>query len=239
MKKIAHISGGAASAAAAILSNADVFVYAETHSEHKDNQRFLHDIEQYTGIEITRVSNPDYKDTFDLWRKAKYLRNRFGAPCTLRLKRWPMKEYEVIPVPHVFGYTIDEQYRAEKLRRLMPDSELEFPLIDKGFDSKNAKGFIESLGIELPVTYAMGMKHANCIPCVKATSASYWNFIKDNFPKEFEMMADIEEKLDFQLVYSKGSYVTLKNLPDVNPSTVDQPECDLLCQSAVLDVKSC
>ncbi len=68
-------SCGAASAVATKLTSPDVIAYCETGSEHPDNRRFLIDCEKWFGKEVTILQNPDFRDTWDVWEKRKYIYN--------------------------------------------------------------------------------------------------------------------------------------------------------------------
>ena len=236
--RIAHFSAGASSAVASIIGRADRLVYAETGSEHKDNQRFIADVEAYLGMTVVRFHSDKYKDTWDVWERRRFIAGPYGAPCTKELKILPLAQVEKIPgAVHLFGYTVDEAVRLKRLRALKPDLVIECPLIDAGMRSSDALGFLERIGIEPPVTYAMGLPHANCIPCPKATSPGYWALIREKFPKEFARMADLEVELmkgkTQGMVRVKGKRMLLRDLPtDIKPRGSDQPSCDLLCEIA-------
>jgi hypothetical protein len=89
MRRVAWFSCGAASAIATKLSQPDVIAYCETGSEHPDNKRFMRDLEEWFGQEITILQNPKFKDTWDVWEKRRYLAGIAGAPCTGELKVEP------------------------------------------------------------------------------------------------------------------------------------------------------
>ena len=57
--------------------------------EHKDNQRFLKDIEKWLGIEIEYAINPKFPDHSceTVWRERSYMAGNLGAPCTTHLKK--------------------------------------------------------------------------------------------------------------------------------------------------------
>ena len=242
--KIAHFSAGASSAVAAMLSAPDRLVYAETGSEHEDNERFIADFERVTGLAVTRFRSEKYRDTWDVWERERYLSNRWGAPCSKHLKLAVLAPLERIPgAVHVFGYTADEKHRARRLERLKPDLRCEFPLIDAGLMSAGCRQLLLDRGIRPPVTYEMGLPHANCIPRPKASSPRYWALIRECFPERFERMARLEESLRMtvdgqprvpaRLVRVKGERVTLRELPlDVTPSAAEAPSCDMLCEIA-------
>ena len=136
-----------------------------------------------------------------------------------------------------------ERHRANRLAQHKPDMRCMFPLIDYGISSAGAQQYLIDMGIAPPVTYAMGLKHANCIPCPKASSPGYWALIRDKFPEQFERMAQLEESLlrsvdgkprdGGRLVRVNGERVTLRKLPaDTKPSAAQAPSCDLLCEMA-------
>lgn len=242
--RIAHFSAGASSAVAAIIGEADRCVYAETGSEHPDNERFIADFEAHTGMKVARFRSEKYRDTWDVWEKRRYLANRYGAPCTQELKLKPLASVEKIPgATHLFGYTANEKHRRDRLMRHKPDLRIECPLIDAGIGSASARGFLEKIGLKPPVTYEMGLPHANCIPCPKATSPGYWALIREKFPYEFERMAALEEDLAIRkdgrevkgrgLVRVRGERRRLRDLPaNTKPSAAEAPSCDLLCEIA-------
>ena len=242
--RIAHFSAGASSACAAIIGRADKLVYAETGAEHDDNERFISDIEAYLKMSVVRVKSKKFRDTWDVWEKEKYLANRYGAPCTRELKRIPLAPIEqLVGAVHIFGYAAEERARFKKLKRFKPDLVIECPLIDKGITSAGAKAWLLRNGIRPPLTYELGMPHANCIPCPKATSPGYWAMIRKHFPKQFERMVALEQKLANKetgkvagLVRIKGQRQPLTELPDDTiPNAAEAPNCDLLCEATLKD----
>ena len=238
--KIAHFSAGASSAVAAILGHADRLVYAETGSEHEDNERFIADVEAYMGLTVTRVRSSKYRDTWDVWESTRYLANSYGAPCTRELKRVPLEPIEQLTgAEHIFGYAAEERARFNRLQRLKPDLHISCPLIEAGITSAGARGYLMRVGLTPPVTYEMGMPHANCIPCPKATSPGYWAMIRAKFPEQFKRMVALEQSLKnsktgavMGLVRLNGERRPLTDLPpDVVPNTAEAPNCDLLCEA--------
>src|SRR5262245_64933477 len=87
-RTIVWFSCGAASAVAAKMTPDGVLAYCDTGSEHPDNERFLTDVEKWTGRCVTRLKG-DYKDTWEVWEKRRYLAGIDGAPCTVVLKIAP------------------------------------------------------------------------------------------------------------------------------------------------------
>lgn len=241
MRILCHFSCGAASAVATkitISENKDaeiVIVYAETGSEDPDNLRFLKDCEKWFGHPVTRLRNDKYKNTWELWEKKKYIAGINGAPCTKSLKIDVRKAFQRPDDTHIFGYTSDSNdiKRANAFREHYPDLNIVTPLIEKGINKAACLAMIITAGIEPPKTYAMGFPNANCIPCCKAQSPSYWALVRKEYPVEFKRMTDLSRRLGAKLAVLKGERVFVDEIPLDHPVTnAISPECDLLCHLA-------
>jgi len=235
MRRVSWFSCGAASAVATKLSKPDVIAYCETGSEDKDNARFMVDCEKWFGKSITILKNTEYKDTWDVWEKKKYLAGISGAPCTGKLKVEPRLLFEMADDIHIFGYTADaaDIKRSRQLKANWPDLSVEYPLIERGLTKAACLAMIQTQGIKPPRTYAMGFPNANCIPCVKATSPSYYALVRKHYPDEFNRMAVLSRKLGARLVRIDGIRVFIDEIPDDHPMTKPiAPECDMLCSLA-------
>src|SRR5690242_18240724 len=125
-RKIGWFSCGAASAIAVKLSGA-MPVYCETGAEHEDNERFLRDCEPWFGRPVTRLKSDEYKDTWDVWERTRWLAGIQGARCTTELKVKPRLAFQLPTDIHVFGYTADrpDVERAERLRANYPELTVE------------------------------------------------------------------------------------------------------------------
>ncbi len=92
---------------------------------------------------------------------------------------------------------------------------------------------IITAGIAPPKTYAMGFPNANCIPCCKAQSPSYWALVRKEYPMEFNRMTDLSRTLGAKLAVLKGERVFVDEIPLNHPVTeAIAPECDMLCHLA-------
>ena len=235
MRRIAWFSCGAASAVAAAISEPDVIAYCDTGSEDEDNDRFRRDCEaQLFDRPVTVLTNPEYVDTWDVWEKHKYLAGIRGARCTGALKIVPRVEFQQVGDLHIFGYTNDASdiSRANRLRESFPDLDVKFPLIENGLSKVNCLSMIEAKGLALPRVYAIGFPNANCIPCVKATSANYWALVRQEFPDEFERMSELSRRLNVRLCRINGERAFIDEIPLNHPVTdALVPSCDLLCQT--------
>ena len=92
----------------------------------------------------------------------------------------------------------------------------------------------------LPAIYLMGYPNANCIGCVKATSPTYWNHVRQHHPDVFQHRAEQSRKLGAKLVRYKGQRIFLDELP---PDAKGRPlksmdfECGIFCEEQ-LNIKS-
>lgn len=234
------VSGGAASAVAVKLDiaqrglDAGVLSYIDTGSEHPDTERFLADLERWYGAPIERLRSDKYTDTWDVWERRRFLRGPSGAACTQLLKRKVREDLGVAPsTPQIWGYTHEEQRRAETFRRHhYGEINCVFPLIEQGVSKADCYALVKRAGIELPLPYRLGFDNNNCIPCVKAEGAKYWNRIRRNFPERFERMAKLERELGYALVRIKKQAVFLDELDPEAGADDDAPEpisCGITC----------
>ena len=235
MRRVAWFSCGAASAIATKLSQPDVIAYCETGSEHPDNKRFMRDLEEWFGQEITILQNPKFKDTWDVWEKRRYLAGIAGAPCTGELKVEPRLAFQRPDDIHIFGYTADgpDVARADAMGENWPDLNTEFPLIERGLTKASCLGMIKGAGIKPPLTYSQGFPNANFLPCVKATSPSYWALVRKHYPEQFDRMVKLSRELDVRLTRIDGERAFIDEIPDDHPVTSPiAPDCDFLCSLA-------
>jgi hypothetical protein len=235
---IGWFSCGAASAVAVKITGADP-VYCETGAEHPDNQRFMADCEAWFGKPVKRLRSDEYKDTWDVWEKTRWLAGVNGARCTTELKVKPRLEFQRPDDLHVFGYTADQADvdRAYRLRQNYPELRLWCPLIERGLTKAACLDMVQRAGIKLPPMYAMGFQNNNCIPCVKATSPAYWALIRKRFPAEFARMAKLSRDLDVRLCRIDDERRFIDEIPANHPTTNPiQPSCDFLCHIAEQDM---
>lgn len=236
-RTVIWFSCGAASSVAAYLSlketpEADL-VYCDTGSEHKDNVRFLRDVEKWLKKDILILRSQEYKDHFDVIRKTRYVNGPSGSRCTVELKKRLRFAFQRADDIQIFGYTCEEKSRADRFRRSFPEVQSEFPLIDKNFTKERCLGFIKEIGIEIPKMYRLGFNNNNCIGCVKG-GAGYWNRIRKSFPEKFNEMAKIERSIGRSCI--KGKF-----LDELDPNSGRHKEplisCDFVCQSEIEEAR--
>jgi hypothetical protein len=244
-RTICWFSCGAASAVATKLTLKDtpdaIIAYCETGAEHPDNERFLKDCEIWFGKEVTRIKSEKFDSTWDVWEKRQYLAGISGAPCTSELKFIPRLNFQLPSDVHMFGYTNDKTdvNRANRMLTTYPDMKQRHPLIEYKLDKRACLAMVMNAGIEPPVMYGLGFQNNNCIPCVKATSPSYWALVRKQFPAEFERMAKLSRDLGARLTRIKGERSFIDQIPADHPTTDPiAPACDFLCQHAEQEILS-
>jgi hypothetical protein len=239
-------SCGAASAVATKLAIANangvplVIMNNEVVEEHTDNKRFLNDCQAWFGRPVETVTNAKYHGSiYEVFQQKKYIKNRFGAPCTQHLKKEMFTPAAGDRV--VLGYTAEEQHRLDRFIDANNDVDAWAPLIDAGITKSDCLAMVQRAGIELPEMYKLGYHNNNCIGCVKG-GMGYWNKIRNDFPLTFQRMADLEARL------GPGSYLfrdrnTGERIPltalDANagdyPSEPDI-QCGLFCEMAEREI---
>ena len=235
-RTIGWFSCGAASAVAFKLlldENPNAIpVYCETGAEHADNVRFIMDCESWFGKRIERIRSVSYSDTWDVWTRRKYLSGIRGAPCSVELKVSPRLRFQVPTDVHIFGYTADptDIARATRFQHNYPEVRMRAPLIERHLTKAACLGTIQKAGIQLPVMYRLGFQNNNCIPCVKATSPSYWALIRHRFPQQFVRMADLSRQLGVRLCRLNGVRAFIDEIPQDHPISIQNAiSCDFLC----------
>lgn len=201
--------------------------------EDEDNQRFLHDIEKWLGIKIQSAINSKYPSCsiVEVFEDQQFMTNVGGlAYCTLELKQRARFEWEI--KNHIdwtiMGYTKEEKNRFNRFV-------LKRPSIHILADTTKAECFMEIMnaGIELPRPYLLGMPNANCKGCVKATSPTYWNQVRNVYPTDFKERAEQSRAIGAKLVRVKNKRIFLDEL---DPNATGRPmkdlnfECGIFCK---------
>lgn len=241
MKIAVWFSCGAASAAALKLTvdkyGADN-VYAVNNpviEEHHDNKRFAEDVAKWVGIDIQYAVNSKYPlaSVVDVFDRRKGMAFPHGAPCTVELKKRARQEWEEShPVDwHVLGFTVDERNRHDRFVMTERDNVLPI-LIDANMTKNDCADMIRAVGIKLPEIYGRGFPNANCIGCVKATSPTYWNLVRREFPEVFDQRAEQSRRLGARLVRVKNERIFLDELdPKAKGRPLKtMPDCGLFCE---------
>jgi 3'-phosphoadenosine 5'-phosphosulfate sulfotransferase (PAPS reductase)/FAD synthetase len=237
MRVLSWFSCGAASAVATILAakkypNIEA-VYCRVVEEHVDNLRFLDDFVRITGIPVKTIVNEKHAGSiYSVFEKAKYLKNQYGAPCTLQLKKEMRRHYQQPTDIQIFGYTTDEQGRADRFIDANNDVNTDFILIDANINKQDCYLRLRQMGIELPAMYKLGYSNNNCIGCVKG-GMGYWNKIRKDFPENFERMAKLERVVGHSVNKDEKGPVYLDELaPNRGRFKDDSPaDCGFTCEA--------
>lgn len=233
-------------AASAVAAKKTVEKYGDTHivrvvnnpvlEEDEDNIRFLLDVEKWVGVTVETSINPKFpsRSARDVWASRRFMSGPNGAPCTVELKKAARQDFEKTNKIdwHVLGFTADERKRHERFVLTERDNVLPV-LIEEGLTKQGCMDIIMSVGIDPPRVYSLGYPNANCIGCVKATSPTYWNLVRQQHPYVFTDRAVQSRYLGAKLVRYKGKRMFLDELPEDakgRPLKNMHVECGIFCE---------
>jgi 3'-phosphoadenosine 5'-phosphosulfate sulfotransferase (PAPS reductase)/FAD synthetase len=243
-RRVRWFSCGAASAVATKLDLAEFgpdagpVVYIDTGSEHPDNPRFMADCSRWFGVPILTLKSEEYEDTWDVWKRKKFILGPLGAPCTTELKKKVRERWQRPTDIHVFGYDARrrEVARLARLQQSEPGLTLAVPLIDRGLLKGECFTIIDRAGLRLPVMYEQGYANNNCIGCPKG-GMGYWNKIRVDYPLTFLRMAAEERERDFACLSDDDGPVFLDELdPDRGNYTDETMDCSIFCAAAEVEI---
>jgi len=236
-RHLVWFSCGAASAVAAKIAvemygdDCDV-IYCDTmKTEHEDNARFFADVERWIGRKITVIKSAKYESIDEVFEKRRYMSGVKGAICTTEMKKFPREAMQRDDDVHVFGYTSDEQKRANEFEDRNPALHVDWILIEAGVSKDDCLHRLEAAGIARPTMYELGFDHNNCKGCVKSASAGYWNRTRREFPDVFERRARQSRLIGVRLVKVKGVRIFLDMLPPDAHAPDDAIDCGPMCQA--------
>ncbi len=246
-RTLAWWSTGAASAVMAhmaLQSDPDAIIArCETNNEDPDNYRFEADVMRRLNRSVTLLKSENYESVPDVWRGERYMAGNEGAPCTREMKIMPRLAFQRPTDIHVFGYTADarDNERFKTLKNNYPELVVRAPLIERGVTKAATLAIVESWGIALPRSYAMGFPNANCLQtgCVKATSPDYWSLYRQQFPENFARTAAYAREIGARLTRIKGERIFIDEIPADWPTTNPiVPACDFLCHLAAYQLEA-
>jgi 3'-phosphoadenosine 5'-phosphosulfate sulfotransferase (PAPS reductase)/FAD synthetase len=204
-------------------------------NEHPDNERFLTDCEEWFDQPIIRAKNPRYptcniNEVFD-YHQWMFLKG--GAPCTMELKKKARHHFEKTNRVdfHVLGFTYDEEDRYNRFATFERANTLNVLGLLK-ITKEDTFNIFRFNGIKIPEIYSLGFPNANCIGCVKASSPTYWNLVRETFPDVFKERAEVSRKLGAKLVSVKRKRIFLDELdPNQKGGKIRNWECSIFCDS--------
>ena len=183
--------------------------------EDADNRRFLSDVANWVGAPIELVSNVDYPSNSarDVWERRQFMSGPLGAPCTIELKKRARQDWERINFVdwNVLGFTVEEENRHRRFTLTERANVLPI-LIDKKLTKSDCYAILKDANIRPPRVYELGYPNANCIGCVKATSPTYWNLVRQQHPEVFADRANQSRQLGAKLVRVRNRRIFLDEL---------------------------
>jgi len=204
--------------------------------EDPDNKRFLKDVEKWLGVKIESVINESFPEAsaVAVWDKKSYMSGNAGAPCTVELKKRARQKWENNNHVdwHVLGFTSEENHRLTNFRKTERENVLGV-LVDQGISKGDCFNRLFEAGVRIPAIYERGYPNANCIGCVKASSPTYWNHVREQDPEVFAARAEQSRRIGARLVRVKGERIFLDEL---DPSAKGRPlkdmnfECGIFCE---------
>ena len=235
-------SCGAASAVATKMTiekygddNNILIVNNPVANEHKDNLRFLKDCEKWFGQKIIKAINKNYPscDIRDVFEKRKYISGIGGAPCTLELKKEARYQFEKENDIdwHVLGFTVDEKKRSDRFMKYERENLIPI-LIDNNITKEDCFHILQDSNIKLPEIYSLGYPNANCVGCVKSSSPTYWNLVRETFPEVYNQRAEQSRRIGARLVKRKGERIFLDELKVTDKGgKIKSWECGIFCDT--------
>lgn len=230
---VAMFSGGASSAYVAYHivqkygKENSILFFTDTLWEDMDNYRFMEEVADYIGLEIT--TSIDGRTPEEVFFDMRFLGNSRMAKCSEELKvRQTMIFLEELrdihnlePILH-FGIGPHEQHRAINLQNFYEHNPIEpietrFPMIEIFKEDMDAKTIIQNeWGIKLPRMYDLGFSHANCGGrCVRGGLGHYALLFKvwpDQYAEQEAMEERFREKFqkDVSILKRNGGPFTLR-----------------------------
>lgn len=204
--------------------------------EDSDNRRFLLDVKRWLGVPVEVLTSAEFPDgsAVAVWNKRKYMSNARGvAPCTYTLKKQVRYAYQSANRVdfHVLGFTADEVNRYKNF--VLSECSNTLPvLIEAEITKQDCYRIVSDAGISLPNSYIQGYPNANCKGCVKATSPTYWNHVRQVDPEVFEQRAEQSRRIGCRLTRVKGKRIFLDELKltDVGRPLKNMDfECGIFC----------
>ena len=230
---VAMFSGGASSAYVAYHivqkygKENSILFFTDTLWEDMDNYRFMEEVADYIGLEIT--TSIDGRTPEEVFFDMRFLGNSRMAKCSEELKvRQTMIFLEELRDIHnlepilYFGIGPHEQHRAINLQNFYEHNPIEpietrFPMIEIFKEDMDAKTIIQNeWGIKLPRMYDLGFSHANCGGrCVRGGLGHYALLYKvwpDQYAEQEAMEERFREKFqkDVSILKRNGGPFTLR-----------------------------
>lgn len=172
-----------------------IYIEEELHEPEREKA-----VQDFLGHKITYLKDEKYNASVDeVIKKTRYMSGVAGARCTKELKKAVRLNWQREGDVHVFGMTAEEEHRIDNLIDTEPELDIFAPLIDLNLNKTDCFKIMRDAGLELPKMYQLGYHNNNCVGCLKAAGAGYWNKIRVDFPEVFDRRAKQEELLNVAL----------------------------------------
>lgn len=188
-----------------------ILFFTDTLWEDIDNYRFMEEIAEYIGLDITYRT--DGRTPEEVFYDVRFLGNSRMAKCSEELKvRQTLIFLEELRDVHnlepilYFGIGPHEQHRAVNLQNFYEHNPIEpiatrFPMIETFTEDLDTKKIIrDEWKIALPRMYGFGFSHANCAGrCVRGGLGHYALLYKvwpDQYAEQEAMEERFREKFD-------------------------------------------
>lgn len=237
---VVWFSCGAASAVAAKLTlqkygdrNQILIVNNPIKEEHEDNVRFKKEVENWLNHPIIEAKNKYFPNCsiVEIFDKQKYMSGVKGAPCTKLLKKEARYQFELLNNIdyHVLGFTIDEWKRQKNFNTMERNNTLPI-LCSELVTKEDSFKYLKKSGIKIPYIYTINFPNANCIGCIKSSSPTYWNLVRNHFPEIYEQRAEQSRRIGCRLVRLNGKRIYLDELkPTDKGGKIKSWECGIFC----------
>lgn len=176
---------------------ARIYIKEEYHEPERDEL-----VESFLGHKIIELRDFKYGASVDnVIEKTRYISGVYGARCTKELKKSVRLAWQRDDDVHVFGFDCDEgERRVNNLLDTEPDIEYFCPLMELRLTKQDCFNEMRQAGIDLPMMYVLGFHNNNCVGCVKASGAGYWNKTRYLFPDVFYRRAEQERMCNTAMV---------------------------------------
>lgn len=209
-----------------------ILFFTNTLWEDEDNYRFMDEVAEYIGIEVTE--RVDGRTPEDVFFETRFLGNSRFARCSQDLKVHQTivfleelrDEQNLEPILY-FGIGPHESHRAVNLKEFYEHFPLEpvetrFPMMDTFREDLDVKAIIENeWGIQLPRMYELGFSHANCAGrCVRGGFQHYAQ-LYSVWPHQYALQEEMEENFrsefqkDVSILKKDGKPYTLREYREV------------------------
>ncbi|CAH9012669.1 putative Phosphoadenosine phosphosulphate reductase [Vibrio phage 168E36-1] len=167
-------------------------------------------VEAFLDHPVTIIKDTKFNASVDVViEKTRYMAGVYGARCTKELKKAVRLEWQRDDDVHVFGFDKNESHRTDQVLDTEPTLEIYTPLIDANLSKSDCFLIMTEAGLSLPYMYQKGYHNNNCVGCLKAGGAGYWNKIRVDFPEVFEKRSRQEYLLNIALVsMSRDKFMT-------------------------------